>query len=83
MSAAIEQVQWLVATGVINDLAREIAPEIGKAVAESLKADVTEAMLRLIESDPHLWSKRPCQTCRAVSALAGRSFGCVAKGEGV
>ena len=79
MSAAMEQVQWLVATGIINDLAREIAPAIGKAVAESLRADVQDAMLRLIEADPHLWSQRPCQTCTAVSALAGRAFGCVAK----
>ena len=35
--------------------------------------------LRLIQADPHLWSKRPCQTCDAVSAIAGEPFGCVKK----
>ena len=37
---------------------------------------VLETALRLLESDPHSFSTRPCQTCRAVSALAGRPFGC-------
>ena len=38
-----------------------------------------EAVLSLIQRDPHQWSARPCQTCQAVSTLAGRPFGCVAK----
>jgi hypothetical protein len=32
--------------------------------------------LDLIQSDPHQWSNRPCQTCKAVSAIVGRPFGC-------
>jgi hypothetical protein len=32
--------------------------------------------LELIEKDPHQWSHRPCATCRTVSAIVGRPFGC-------
>jgi hypothetical protein len=35
------------------------------------------AALDLIQSDPHQWSERPCSTCRAVTALLGRPFGCI------
>jgi hypothetical protein len=35
-----------------------------------------DAALQAIQADPHQWSERPCQTCKAVSALAGRAFGC-------
>lgn len=38
-----------------------------------------DAALRLIEQDPHQWSMRPCATCRSVSAIVGRPFGCVKK----
>lgn len=38
---------------------------------------IYEVVARLIETDPHQWSSRPCQTCTAVSALIGRDFGCV------
>ena len=34
------------------------------------------AALDLIQVDPHNWSPRPCESCRAVSAIAGRPFGC-------
>ncbi len=37
-----------------------------------------EAILNLIQADPHQWSDRPCPTCRAISTLAGRPFGCSA-----
>lgn len=39
---------------------------------------LAETVCRLLEADPHQWSKRPCPTCRAVSALLGVSFGCFA-----
>lgn len=35
------------------------------------------AALDLIQADPHQWSKRPCATCRAVSSIVGRPFGCL------
>lgn len=37
---------------------------------------VSEIVARLIESDPHSWSSRPCQTCQSVTNLIGRPFGC-------
>lgn len=44
-----------------------------------VRTTLLEPILRLVEMDPHGWSNRPCQTCAAISALAGRPFGCVAK----
>lgn len=40
---------------------------------------LVNAALALIERDPHQWSARPCPTCRAVSDIVGRPFGCEAK----
>ena len=37
---------------------------------------LVEAVLNLLQADPHHWSERPCPTCRTVSALVGRPFGC-------
>ena len=36
-----------------------------------------EPVLRLLQVDPHQWSTRPCSTCRAVSSLVGKAFGCI------
>lgn len=38
---------------------------------------VVAAILDLLQVDPHQWSTRPCGTCRTISALASRDFGCV------
>ena len=35
--------------------------------------------LELLEADPHPFSTRPCPTCRPVSVLLGRPYGCSAK----
>ena len=40
-----------------------------------------ETLARLLESDPHQYGPRPCQTCTAVSAILERPFGCCAKGR--
>lgn len=43
----------------------------------SVAADqLFDAALNLLQADPHQWSTRPCQTCRAISAIAKRPFGC-------
>lgn len=34
------------------------------------------SVLKLIQSDPHQWSSRGCQTCQAITDLAGQKFGC-------
>lgn len=38
-----------------------------------------EIVAKCIESDPHVFGTRPCQTCRVVSSVLGRPFGCVAR----
>lgn len=51
------------------------AEEIVQAAANVLM----EAVLELLEADPHQFSTRPCSTCRAVSTIIDRPFGCVRK----
>ena len=50
----------------------EEANRIVKAAASLL----VDAILDLLQADPHQWSKRPCPTCRPISALIGKPFGC-------
>lgn len=38
---------------------------------------ITGRILALLQTDPHAWSTRPCDTCRTVTSLAGEPFGCV------
>lgn len=47
--------------------------EIMRAAARLL----VEAVTDLIQADPHQWSKRPCQTCAAISTILGKPFGCL------
>jgi len=42
---------------------------------------VIHALAALLQADPHCWSKRPCQTCSAASAMMGMKFGCVLYAE--
>lgn len=35
-----------------------------------------DSILRLMYEDPHQWSNRPCNTCRAITAILGKPFGC-------
>jgi len=37
---------------------------------------VMEPALRLLQGDPHSWSERPCDTCRTISSIVGKPFGC-------
>ena len=41
------------------------------------------AALDVIGIDGHIFGTRPCSTCTAVSSLAGRDFGCVARAKEV
>ena len=38
---------------------------------------IYSAAMDLIQKDPHQWSTRGCQTCRTVSELTKKPFGCV------
>ncbi len=53
-----------------------------KDVIKAAVVVVMESALLLIENDPHQWSPRPCSTCRAVTTLIGRPFGCIRLGNG-
>lgn len=35
-----------------------------------------EAAMDLLYQDPHKWSDRPCPTCRPITTLLGKPFGC-------
>ncbi len=50
-------------------------PEIKQMVRVQVDL-VMDAVVETIGIDGHQWSDRPCQTCRAVSGLIGRPFGC-------
>ncbi len=43
---------------------------------------IADIALDVIEEDPHSWSSRPCPTCKTVSSLIGRPFGCIKKAGG-
>lgn len=49
------------------------------AKEDALLRVLAESVASVIEKDPHQWSSRPCQTCRVVSGLLGRPFGCERK----
>lgn len=51
-----------------------------EGIAERASKEVLgQAVLNLLNSDGHCFSKRPCMTCRTVSELVGQPFGCVKK----
>lgn len=54
------------------------AEEIAEKVAALLVAPAHQ-IAKLWEKDPHQFSSRPCETCRQISAVLGRAFGCEAK----
>jgi len=44
-----------------------------------MKAGVSiliDAVLDLLQADPHQWSMRPCPTCKTITGLIGKPFGC-------
>lgn len=36
-----------------------------------------ETVLTLMQEDPHQYGPRQCQTCRLITGLVGKPFGCV------
>jgi hypothetical protein len=68
----------------LSDIERKIddlATTVNKSnFSEGLSAavdKVTSSAFKLIQADPHQWSTRDCQTCRLVSELIKKPFGCV------
>jgi hypothetical protein len=56
-------------------VSEETSPHLGLAI-QSAAYVLAEAALSVIQADPHQWSERPCQTCKAVGAIFGKAFGC-------
>jgi len=48
-----------------------------RMILDEIKSNRINPVLDLIQGDPHAWSTRPCQTCKAVSLIIGRPFGCI------
>jgi len=42
----------------------------------ALEKIIPQAVNDLIYRDSHMWSDRPCGTCKTVSSLIGQPFGC-------
>jgi hypothetical protein len=49
--------------------------EVSEAVRAAASL-ILEAALRVLDEDGHQWSSRPCSTCRFVSSVYGKPFGC-------
>jgi len=54
-------------------IAEEYAEERCRAQRENI---LTDAIFDLLQNDPHGWSRRPCSTCRSITSIIGRPFGC-------
>jgi hypothetical protein len=63
-----------------NEAAAEEAAEKQRqaisAREDALLRVLAESVASVIERDPHQWSTRPCPSCRVISGLLGRLFGC-------
>ena len=55
--------------------------EKGETKSKFFTETDVDIILDLFDRDPHQWSTRPCQTCKAISALVGKPFGCVRKAK--
>lgn len=51
------------------------AEDTEAAVRAAVRFSV-DAVARVLDGDPHNWSARPCETCRLVTSVLGRPFGC-------
>jgi len=47
-----------------------------RALVQTAVQIVLDPILDLLQRDPHQWSSRPCQTCRTITSLLGKPFGC-------
>ena len=48
-----------------------------KEVKETFANLIESKAFDLIQADPHQWSQRGCQTCKVISELINRPFGCI------
>jgi hypothetical protein len=57
------------------------AEKTHKEVIQACARVFAEACLYLLANDQHTFGKRPCQTCRAISTMLGKPFGCLTHNE--
>jgi hypothetical protein len=60
---------------------RRLIGEVIEAYAENkieqFKRNILgDTILNLMQEDPHQWSMRPCATCRTISTIIDKPFGC-------
>lgn len=56
---------------------RAFISRIVKGVLDGLApASPLKEALKNLERDPHMWSKRACSTCHAMTSALGYPFGC-------
>lgn len=59
----------------------EHAASVTLDIAAAIAQQLAEAVARVVEADPHHFSPRPCPSCRTISGLLGRAYGCNAKAK--
>lgn len=47
-----------------------------KEVIQAAASVLIDAALAALQTDNHYWSTRPCDTCRFISGIRGKPFGC-------
>ena len=50
--------------------------EEAKQIVKAAASIVIDAVVNAIQNDGHVYGTRPCETCRAVSGIIGKPFGC-------
>ena len=50
--------------------------EEAKIIVRAAANLILDAVSDCLYGDPHQWSNRPCGTCRTITLLVGKPFGC-------
>lgn len=53
-----------------------MSDEAIKPTMQACLSILMDAVLGALQADPHSWSERPCQTCKAITGIVGRPFCC-------
>ncbi len=70
---------WIKQKLIANQLESQVVPN--EVLAGEQYTLLIDALRDLIYNDSHRWSKRPCQTCRAITSIIKKPFGCYQKME--
>lgn len=50
--------------------------QIIDAAVQSAARLIIDSIVSVLQNDPHSWSTRECETCRVITGLIRRPFGC-------